>query len=325
VKAFALAGMEIKRFMRSRLTAAALAVLAVVPLLYGALYLYAFWDPYGRLNHIPAALVVEDRPPPPSDGTKVHAGQDLADELERRQVFDWHVTDEKAAEKGLADGKYQIMLRIPADFSANLARRPTRRDTRRPRSCARSATTPPTTCPGSSPGPRSTRCARPPRPRVGQVLRPDADRLHRPQAQTQQAADGAAKIDNGLGDAGDGAGSRERHRPGARRRGAARDRARPGGQGASDLVDGLAQAERGAPAARDRHGAGRRAAGRQLATAVDGAADKIVPVLRDNAQDHSGRGDPGGARGGHPRREHRDHPTRRPTRPCTTRSSCRTT
>src|SRR4051812_11813937 len=124
MKVLTLAGMEIKRFMRSRLTAAALAVLCVVPLLYGALYLYAFWDPYGRLNHIPAALVVEDRAATASDGSTVHAGQDLADELVRREVFDWHRTDEKAAEKGLADGKYQIVLRIPADFSANLAKAP---------------------------------------------------------------------------------------------------------------------------------------------------------------------------------------------------------
>ncbi|HEX5198759.1 MAG TPA: YhgE/Pip family protein, partial [Actinoplanes sp.] len=124
MKALSLAGMELKRFLRSRLTAAALAVLAVVPLLYGALYLYAFWDPYGRLNHIPAALVVEDRTATASDGTTVHAGQDLADELERREIFDWHVTDERAAEKGLASGKYQILLRIPADFSANLVTGP---------------------------------------------------------------------------------------------------------------------------------------------------------------------------------------------------------
>src|SRR3954465_15574110 len=100
-----LAGVELRRFLRGRLPVAALVVLAVIPLLYGALYLYAFWDPYGRLNHIPAALVVEDRPAPATDGTKVHAGQDLADELIRRQVFDWHATDERGAEQGLESGK----------------------------------------------------------------------------------------------------------------------------------------------------------------------------------------------------------------------------
>ena len=34
--------------------------LTMVPLLYGAVYLYANWDPYGKLDQIDAALVVED-------------------------------------------------------------------------------------------------------------------------------------------------------------------------------------------------------------------------------------------------------------------------
>ena len=96
---------------------AALVVLAVIPLLYGALYLYAFWDPYGRLNHIPAALVVEDTTATASDGTEVHAGQDLADELIKREVFDWHVTDERGAEAGLADGSLPARPAHPARTS----------------------------------------------------------------------------------------------------------------------------------------------------------------------------------------------------------------
>ena len=64
-----LAGMELRRFLRGRLPAAALAVLAVIPLLYGALYLYAFWDPYGHLDHVPAALVMEDRAATATDGS----------------------------------------------------------------------------------------------------------------------------------------------------------------------------------------------------------------------------------------------------------------
>src|SRR5690348_1221647 len=119
-----LAGWELRRFLRGRLTAAALVVLAVIPLLYGALYLYAFWDPYGRLNHVPAALVMDDRTATATDGSKVHAGQDLAGELTRRQIFDWHVTDERSAEDGLESGKYHLMLRIPADFSADLVTGP---------------------------------------------------------------------------------------------------------------------------------------------------------------------------------------------------------
>src|SRR5690242_16551912 len=97
--------MELRRFLRGRLTAAALVVLAVIPLLYGALYLAAFWDPYGNLDKIPVALVNEDRPATAGTET-VHAGQDLADALQDRHVFGWHRTDEREAERGLEDGRY---------------------------------------------------------------------------------------------------------------------------------------------------------------------------------------------------------------------------
>ncbi|MEV6595275.1 YhgE/Pip domain-containing protein [Actinoplanes sp. NPDC051346] len=119
-----LAGFELRRFLRGRLPMAALVVICVIPLLYGALYLYAFWDPYGRLNHVPVALVVEDVTATATDGTKVNAGRDLANKLIKREIFDWHETDEREAQEGLADGRYQLSLRIPRDFSANLVSGP---------------------------------------------------------------------------------------------------------------------------------------------------------------------------------------------------------
>jgi len=38
-------GSEIKRFGRRRLTRVAIVTLMLLPLVYGALYLWAFWDP----------------------------------------------------------------------------------------------------------------------------------------------------------------------------------------------------------------------------------------------------------------------------------------
>ena len=54
-------GSEIKRFGRSRLTRVALVVLTLLPLVYGALYLWAFQDPFGRVDKMPVALVNADR------------------------------------------------------------------------------------------------------------------------------------------------------------------------------------------------------------------------------------------------------------------------
>src|SRR5262245_54630140 len=99
-----LARFELRRFLRGRLTAAALVVLAVIPLPYGALYLAAFWDPYGNLDRIPVALVNEDRPATAPDGSTVSAGHDLTDALLDRHVFGWHETDANEARQGLASG-----------------------------------------------------------------------------------------------------------------------------------------------------------------------------------------------------------------------------
>ena len=47
-----LAALELRRFGRGKLPRAALVALLLLPLLYGALYLWSFWDPYGRLDRV---------------------------------------------------------------------------------------------------------------------------------------------------------------------------------------------------------------------------------------------------------------------------------
>ncbi|GIH61568.1 YhgE/Pip domain-containing protein [Microbispora siamensis] len=118
--------LELRRFMRSRLTRAALVAVIMLPLLYAGLYLWSFWDPQGNLSRVPVALVVEDRPAtaagaaggPPST---VDAGRELASELENRKVFAWHRVDAAEADRGVREGRYYLSLTIPADFSADLA------------------------------------------------------------------------------------------------------------------------------------------------------------------------------------------------------------
>ena len=116
-----LAGTELRRFTIGRMPKLALVAVVLLPLLYGALYLYAFWDPYGRLPNAPAALVVADRGET-VDGKHTNAGQDLAKKLAAsKAAFGWHVTTADDASKGVADGRYYLSLTIPADFSAQLA------------------------------------------------------------------------------------------------------------------------------------------------------------------------------------------------------------
>lgn len=112
--------LEIKRLLRRRIVRAALVAVALVPLLYGALYLWAFWDPYGRIDQMPVALVNLDRWAT-VEGTTLNVGRDLTAELQQSRVFDWQAVSSTQAAKGLEDGTYYLSLTVPSDFSARLA------------------------------------------------------------------------------------------------------------------------------------------------------------------------------------------------------------
>lgn len=122
-----LAGFELRRF-RTPVQRLALAFLVAVPLLYGALYLWSNWNPYGELDRIPVAVVNQDRPvtvPDPSDPAgkrtqTVTAGSDLTAALRRDRIFDWRFTGATDAAAGLHAGRYYATLTIPPSFSADL-------------------------------------------------------------------------------------------------------------------------------------------------------------------------------------------------------------
>ncbi|MFG2548746.1 YhgE/Pip family protein [Streptomyces sp. NPDC048581] len=115
-----LAALELRRFGRGKLPRAALVALLVLPLLYGALYLWSFWDPYGRLDRIPVALVNDDKGAA-VEGKKLTAGDDITEGLRESDVFDWHEVSAAEAEKGVENGTYYLSLSMPADFSERIA------------------------------------------------------------------------------------------------------------------------------------------------------------------------------------------------------------
>ncbi|MDG9691734.1 YhgE/Pip domain-containing protein [Streptomyces mutabilis] len=115
-----LAALELRRFGRGRLPRAALVALLLLPLLYGALYLWSFWDPYGRLDRVPVALVNDDRGAT-ADGERLTAGDDITEGLRESEVFDWHEVSAAEARRGVEDGTYYLSLTMPADFSRRIA------------------------------------------------------------------------------------------------------------------------------------------------------------------------------------------------------------
>ena len=116
-----LARSELKRMTGGLLPKLTILALTMVPLLYGAVYLYANWDPYGHLNNLDAALVVEDSGATNADGTRLEAGTKVADSLVEGNVFHWVPVESSAeADAGVSSGQYAFALKIPKDFSANL-------------------------------------------------------------------------------------------------------------------------------------------------------------------------------------------------------------
>ncbi|MFD4670615.1 YhgE/Pip family protein [Lentzea sp. NPDC058450] len=104
---------ELRRITSGKLPKLAVLALALVPLLYASLYLYANKDPYANLNNVPAALVVKDK------GAKdLNAGKDVADELLNGKKFNWKVVDD--ADEGVRKGEFIFALTLPEDFSEAL-------------------------------------------------------------------------------------------------------------------------------------------------------------------------------------------------------------
>lgn len=110
-------GSELRRFRRSKLGKAALVAICLMPLLYSTLYLWSFWDPFGRVDRMPVALVNEDVGTR-VEGKELNAGTQVADGLLEDKSLDWHAVTEQEALDGVRTGEYYFAVTLPEDFSA---------------------------------------------------------------------------------------------------------------------------------------------------------------------------------------------------------------
>jgi len=113
-------GTELRRFRRGLLPKLAVVAMLAIPLLYGALYLWAYWDPTGNLDRLPVALVNADEGAT-RDGEPLHAGDDVVAELLDSEALDWRQVDAADAASGVTDGTYYFAVTLPADFSTDIA------------------------------------------------------------------------------------------------------------------------------------------------------------------------------------------------------------
>lgn len=94
-----------------------LAIIAI-PTIYTTLFLGSMWDPYGKVDHLPVAIVNEDKPVTYNNET-LEIGNEMLDSLKDNDSLDFHFVSSKEAKDGLKNGTYYMVITIPEDFSAN--------------------------------------------------------------------------------------------------------------------------------------------------------------------------------------------------------------
>ena len=119
-------GTELKRFSRGAMPRIALVTIILMPLLYGAMYLWAFWNPFGEVNKVPVALVNTDRGAM-VQGQELNAGDEVSQALLDSGELDLHLVSQQEAAQGVSDGTYYFSLTLPEHFSEAVAS-PTTKD-----------------------------------------------------------------------------------------------------------------------------------------------------------------------------------------------------
>ncbi|WP_195269215.1 YhgE/Pip domain-containing protein [Eubacterium sp. 1001713B170207_170306_E7] len=92
----------------------------IIPLMYSFFYLDAFWDPYSRLDTLPVAVVNQDKGAV-IDGKSRNLGKEMCDKLEEDGTLKFVLTDEDDAVKGTEGSQYYALIRIPENFSSDIA------------------------------------------------------------------------------------------------------------------------------------------------------------------------------------------------------------
>ncbi len=89
-----------------------------IPVLYAGMFLWAFWDPYGKMDKLPVAIVNSDTGAT-MDGEQLKLGDDLVNKLKKSKDFGYKVVSKQEGYNQLKNQKYYMLIEIPEDFSEN--------------------------------------------------------------------------------------------------------------------------------------------------------------------------------------------------------------
>lgn len=109
-------GSDSKRYFRGTMPRVAIITIILMPLLYGAMYLWAFWNPFGAVDKIPAAIVNNDTGRT-ADGQQIDAGDQVVKSLIASHQLDLDEVSAEEAASGLSRGTYYYTITIPENFT----------------------------------------------------------------------------------------------------------------------------------------------------------------------------------------------------------------
>ena len=111
---------EWKKLFHNKILLLVVIAVIAIPSIYTTLFLGSMWDPYGKADKLPVAVVNQDQAAY-YEGKEMKIGEELTEKLKEDDSLDFRFTDEKTAKQWLADGKCYMVITIPEDFSANAA------------------------------------------------------------------------------------------------------------------------------------------------------------------------------------------------------------
>ncbi|MGG3965770.1 YhgE/Pip family protein [Heyndrickxia faecalis] len=115
---YTLFGKELKQIIRQPKILIPLIAVILAPVLYAGMFLWAFKDPYAKMDQLPVAVVNQDQGAK-MDGQQLTLGKDLVSNLKKSDAFDFHFVSEQHAMDGLRNRQYYMVIKIPESFSNN--------------------------------------------------------------------------------------------------------------------------------------------------------------------------------------------------------------
>lgn len=107
---------EWKNLFHNKMMFIACIVILFIPIIYAGIILSSYWDPYGKTQNLPVAVVNNDEPVD-FEGKTLNIGEKLINNLKENDDLDWHFVSSKEAHQGFKDEEYYMVITIPEDFS----------------------------------------------------------------------------------------------------------------------------------------------------------------------------------------------------------------